>query len=244
MSMDKPATFQQKFRRQLTRLYSNLIIAPCLLCGQAAKDGYLCPACLTSLPDFIQACPRCAKPSMTNTLCGNCLHNPPIRVTTHCLYSYEPPIDRLIADFKFHDKVFLSRFFAQQLADKIIARNQPLPTLLIPIPLHQNRLKQRGYNQAKELSQQLSSLLTIPYSSDALSRIRDTEPQSGLPLPLRHKNVQHAFKVNQKPLPTHVALIDDVLTTGHTAETAAKILSTQGATHIELWTIARTIRHY
>ena len=244
MSMDSPATFQQKFKRQLSRLYSNLIITPCLLCGQDAKNDYLCSACLTALPTFTQACPRCAKPSGAETLCGHCLSQPPARTVTRCLYTYEPPIDRLIADFKFHDKVFLSRFFAQQLANKIISESQTLPSLLIPIPLHRNRLKQRGYNQAKELSQQLSLLLNIPYATGALSRIRDTEPQSGLPLALRHKNVKHAFKANKEQLPLHVALIDDVLTTGHTAEIAAQVLLAQGVKQIELWTIARTIRHY
>jgi ComF family protein len=157
------------------------------------------------------------------------------------LYKYQDPVDRLIADFKFKDKLYLSQFFAEQMVSKLNSRT--LPELLIPIPLHPHRLKQRGYNQSFELAKSLSKYLTIPVSNNYLERIINTQSQSSMPFKQRKKNIQHAFRATDKQPPQHIALIDDVLTTGHTANAAAKTLKKVGVITIEVWTIARTIRH-
>ena len=98
-------------------------------------------------------------------------------------------------------------------------------------------------NQAFELGKVLSHKLNIPISKDILIRSRDTAPQTSLPYDQRKRNMRRAFKLNDAMLPNHIALIDDVLTTGHTVNAAAKLFRQEGVTTIELWTIARTIRH-
>ncbi|RLA02342.1 MAG: ComF family protein [Gammaproteobacteria bacterium] len=197
---------------------------------------------MKNLPRLGPSCPRCATPLTFSTMCGQCLRNPPEQDATFSIFRYQSPIDRLITDLKYRDKLFLSRFFAQQMAEQ--ANNRPLPQLLIPIPLHTKRLRHRGYNQAMELARYLSKQLSIPVRNDILIRTRDTLPQASLPFSERKKNIKRAFGVNNFNLPKHIALIDDVLTTGHTADVAAKALRQANVNTIELWTIARTIRHY
>ena len=226
----------------LSQLYSKLIPIQCRLCGTFCQGQVLCYACIAELPLIEAACPRCALPTFSSQLCGQCLSKPPEQHASMSLYNYQDPIDRLIADFKFNDKLYLSQFFAEQMVSKLNSRI--LPELLIPIPLHPNRLKQRGYNQSFELAKSLSKYLTIPVSNDYLERIINTQSQSSMPFKQRKENIQHAFRVTDKRPPKHIALIDDVLTTGHTANAAAKTLKKVGAITIEVWTIARTIRDH
>lgn len=174
-------------------------------------------------------------------LCGHCLNKPPEQDASFSLFRYQPPIDRLIADLKYHDKLTLSRFFASQMAEQLKAHT--LPQLLIPIPLHSRRLRERGYNQSLELAKQLSQQLHIPVQTNVLTRIRDTQPQASLPFSERRKNMKQAFQINNTYIPSHVALVDDVLTTGHTVDAAAKLLRQAGVNKIEVWTIARTVRN-
>lgn len=229
------------FRQKLAQLYSNLTVTQCLLCGIDCKQECLCVDCINELPKLHSCCPRCALPLSKSLLCGHCLHDPPEQDASFSLFEYKTPVDRLIADFKYHDKLFLSRFFALQMTKRL--RSRPMPQLLIPIPLHPRRLRQRGYNQSLELAKVLSKQLSIPFCSKSLIRIKDSQPQTSLPYKQREKNIQRAFKVIDSMLPTHIALIDDVLTTGHTANVAAKALRQAGVITIEVWTIARTIRH-
>lgn len=224
------------------QLYSKLMPIPCRLCGSMSQHQAICSSCVHDLPLLGVACPRCALPMNSAHICGQCLQLPPEQDLSFSLFRYHDPISRLIADFKYHDKLYLSELFAQLMVEKLNQRR--LPELLIPIPLHANRIRQRGYNQSFELAKALSRELGIPSSNDYLIRYIDTKSQSSIPFKARKNNIQHAFKLIQAKVPTHIALIDDVLTTGHTANAAAKLLRKAGATRIEVWTIARTIRHH
>jgi ComF family protein len=187
--------------------------------------------------------PRCALPSPNNQYCGRCLTKPPLRDLISCLYIYQDEVSRLITGFKFHQHHFLSRFFSQQLALKRLSLTAQLPELLIPIPLHPARIKERDYNQANELAKDLSRQLSLPMDNKILRRIKNTRPQTSLSYSQRRKNLKQAFELVRKPPAQHIALIDDVLTTGHTLETAVKLLKSAGVKTVEVWTIARTIRH-
>lgn len=233
--------FITRSTHHFTQLYSKLIPIQCRLCGAFCRGQVLCYDCIAELPQIEMACPRCALPTFSAQLCGRCLSKPPEQHASMSLYKYQDPVDRLIADFKFKDKLYLSQFFAEQMVSKLNSRT--LPELLIPIPLHPHRLKQRGYNQSFELAKSLSKYLTIPVSNNYLERIINTQSQSSMPFKQRKKNIQHAFRATDKQPPKHIALIDDVLTTGHTANAAAKTLKKVGVITIEVWTIARTIRH-
>ena len=233
--------FLSMLPHRIWQLYSNLMPIPCRLCGTMSQHQAICTVCLQNLPLLGDACPRCALPINNAYLCGHCLHQPPEQDLSFSLFPYLDPVDRLIADLKYHDKLFLSQFFAQLMCDKLNQRL--LPDLLIPIPLHPNRLRRRGYNQSFELAKVLSMKLGIPTSNRYLIRTIDTKSQASIPFKARKQNIQHAFKFIQTKAPAHIAIIDDVLTTGHTANAAAKQLRQAGATTIEIWTIARAIRH-
>ncbi|MBL1320639.1 MAG: ComF family protein [Methylophaga sp.] len=211
------------------------------MCGSSSGNDCLCQACSEQLPLLGHACPRCASPLQQTMLCGHCLNKPPEQDASFSLFRYRSPIDRLIVDLKYHDTLVLSQFFATQMAEQL--KKRPLPQLLIPIPLHPRRLRERGYNQSLELAKQLSKQLNIPVRHDILMRIKDTPPQASLPFAERKNNMKKAFQINNTNIPNHIALIDDVLTTGHTVNFAAKVLHEMGVKTIEVWTIARTIKN-
>lgn len=229
-----------KLAHRVSRLYSNLLPIPCLLCGASCKTQPLCTDCIDDFPRLTNACPRCATPLAFTATCGHCLTHPPEQDISISLFSYQNPVDRLIAEFKYHGKLYLTEFFTDLMFEQL--KNKSLPKLLLPIPLHPRRLRERGYNQSLELAKSLSQKLNIPVSKQLLIRSRDTAPQASLPYDQRKRNMQRAFRLNHSSLPNHIALIDDVLTTGHTANAAAKLLRHEGVSTIELWTIARTIR--
>ena len=147
---------------------------------------------------------------------------------------------------KYHSQLQLADYLAHQLASAVQQQceSESKTQLLIPIPLHPKRLRQRGYNQSVELAKTLSRHLNIPLDNNALIRIKSTLPQTQLPYARRKQNIKSAFQCRHATLPEHIVLIDDVLTTGHTADMAAKVCLKQGAKKVELWTIARSIRDY
>jgi len=227
-------------RSYFKQLYSNLLPIPCRLCGSHSTSYAVCIKCIADLPFLTDACPRCAQATPNSQLCGQCLSSPFDVDLSVSLFRYLAPIDRLIADFKYHDKLYLSALFADLMYEKLKGRT--LPQCLIPIPLHPRRLRKRGYNQSLELAKSLSKLLSIPIHNQHLSRNRNTPPQASLPFKQRKDNIKHAFTLLDPQLPSHIALIDDVLTTGHTANAVASLLKKADVQTIEVWTIARTIR--
>ncbi len=244
MLMNSLTASRHKITHRIARLYSKLIATPCLLCGTHTDQLSLCPSCAQSLPQLPHLCQRCALPITQGEYCGQCLINPPARHMTRCLYPYQSPIDHLIADLKYHEQLSVANLFANQFATQLQVHPHTMPDCLMPIPLHPIRLRHRGYNQSAEIAKVLSKRLDIPYDDRTLCRIKNTQPQTSLPYSERKKNIHSAFKCCRQSLPRHIALIDDVLTTGHTADMAAKTLMQNGVKKVELWTIARTIRHH
>ncbi len=228
---------------QLRRLYSKCLPNPCFLCAAPAGDSLLCIACQADLPRLTTGCLRCASPLSTLGICGQCLQKPPPQDQIFCALPYLSPIDDLIGAYKFHQQLGLRDFFAEQMAAMLQCRDD-LPTLILPVPLHSHRLRQRGYNQSADLANRLGQLLNINVDDHALKRIRATQPQSKLPFKSRRKNLRGAFACGDLHSVQHVALLDDVYTTGHTVAEAGRCLQKQGVTRLEVWTIARAIPHY
>lgn len=236
--------FSAVVTHRLAELYSKLLPIPCFLCGDFSLHDALCKACVEELPWLDQCCQRCALPLNESGICGQCLQQPPPQQLSLAVFRYETPINHCIAAFKFHQQLVFARLFAKLLATKVKQRQQPLPEILIPIPLHSSRLRQRGYNQSAQLTDTLSTELTIPVDKTSFIRQRNTSPQTGMSGKQRKRNVKQAFAV-AKPLPyKHVALVDDVFTTGHTTAEASRCLQQNGVKTVEVWTIARAIRHY
>jgi ComF family protein len=228
---------------QSGKLYRKLFPIPCLLCGLPGDCDPLCRACAAELPLLGPACQRCAMPLESAQICGRCLQHPPVADHSLSLYRYQGDIKRCITSFKFHQQLQFADFFAAQLYQILESRSQ-LPDCLIPIPLHPLRLRQRGFNQAHEVARKLAAALNIECHPGLLQRVRYTRSQSQLSFKQRRHNVRRAFRCSNHRVPSHIALIDDVMTSGHTTAEATKVLQKNGAETIEVWTIARAISHY
>ena len=214
----------------------------CLLCGESqAVDDVLCQPCAEELPGNAPACTRCGAhlPVITSLpVCGRCLRRPPTLDRTVAAFRYAPPLDHLIQRFKFDRKLALGPLFAEAMV-RAVQDQGARPECLIPVPLHPARLRQRGYNQAVELARPLGEALNIPVELDAVSRVRATLTQSELPADQRRGNVKDAFNA-LRPFPyQHVAIIDDVMTTGSTLHEMARTLRRAGVETVEAWVCAR-----
>lgn len=222
------------------RAASQVMLVPrCLLCGErGANSRDLCANCSKGLPWNKSACLRCAIPIPNPGTCGACLQSPPPVTETQTAFVYGFPLDRLVPRFKFHHDLAAGRLMADLMAEALAGADRP--DALVPIPLHATRLRQRGYDQAVELSKALARALDIPLLTHALSRVRDTAPQSELDAPSRRRNMKKAFIApDPASLPRHIALIDDVMTTGATLHAAAKTLRKAGVARVDAWVCAR-----
>lgn len=214
----------------------------CLLCGDQATHGQLCAPCHATLPYHdLPACPVCALPTVGGTICGSCLKAPPAFDATLAAFDYVFPIDATLHAYKYAGNLALAEFLATPLAER--ARHQPLPDLLIPMPLHPARLKQRGFNQALEIARLLARQLAIPHETQACRRLRDTPPQATLDHKERSANLRGAFACGIPLAGKHVALLDDVMTSGASLGELAKAVRKQGATRVSAWVVARTLPH-
>ena len=147
----------------------------------------------------------------------------------------------MLVRFKFSESLAL----ANSLIETVISRfatQQPRPEAIIPIPLHHQRYMQRGYNQAFEIAKLISRKLNIPVDNNCLRRIRPTQAQAGLSAYKRQKNILKAFEaINQKAY-RHIAVVDDIVTTGSTVNEATKILHRAGIKTVDVWALARVVR--
>ncbi len=201
-----------------------------------------CAWCKDCEQDFIretQRCPICARYSLHHHICGSCLNQQPSFANTETLFSYQYPANHLIKAFKFNNRPELARRFADKLAKRIMEKGSVLPEIIIPVPLHRKRQRERGYNQSLEFAQQLGRRLGLKVNSSLCSRIINTNPQSTLPMKIRRKNVKGAFSLNSDQIPKHIALVDDVITTGSTINELSKLFKKAGCQRIDIWTIAR-----
>ena len=229
----------------IERALSVLYPPVCVLCGghgEAARD--LCRGCAADLPPNRNPCPRCAEPlppgAPSGSLCGSCLRSPPAFDACRAPYLYAPPADWLIGRLKFQACLAHARVLTSLLADHLAAAGGQLPDLLVPMPLHPARLRERGFNQAIELARPLGRHLGVPVALDLARRVRGGQPQSSLEKSRRHANVRGAFALKAPLAAGRVAIVDDVLTTGASAGELARTLKRAGAERVEVWVVART----
>lgn len=253
-----------RFGALAQRLGLALWPARCLACGEAGHAGQdLCLACRLALPWNRNACPRCALPTAppdagpgvcglaserpataqvrapSAGACGRCLRAPPPFAAGHSALVYGFPVDRLMPRFKFHADLAAGRLLSQLLLESLAG--QPRPQGLVPVPLHPSRLRQRGYDQALELARPLARACALPLLDRALRRVRATAAQSELDARARRHNVRSAFAAAGGGLPSHVALVDDVMTTGATLAECALSLRRAGVARVDVWTVARAV---
>jgi ComF family protein len=152
-------------------------------------------------------------------------------------------MDHMIRRLKYGGAIAMGRVLGELFARRrAVASIESQPQLLIPVPLAYQRFCERGYNQAIVLAQHMVSSVAIPIRPDLLVRVRDTQEQAGLDQRARRQNIKRAFEVTG-PLPaSHVAIVDDVVTTGSTVNEIARVLKRAGAKRVEVWAIARAAR--
>ncbi len=229
--------------------FSNWILPHiCILCRKISNRSQdLCLACLQELPFLKQGCLTCANVLPLNhsfPLCGQCLQKKPPFDITHALFLYEPPITKLILDLKFHHALTHAKLLGELLAEKILYewyQKSDLPTAIIPMPLHASRLKERGFNQAVEIARPLAKALHLPLILDDVVRVKPTLPQMSLPKSERKRNIKNAFFVKKSLKNQHVAVLDDVITTGNTVHELCRLLKRRGANKISVWSCARRV---
>jgi ComF family protein len=223
----------------------------CLLCGMASGTAAVCPGCLDDLPRLTTPrCPICATPlSIPAPACGACLAHPPAYDATHAVWRYGYPLDALIHLLKFGQGAggnhAFRRFASADFLSRQMLLDAPAPkrgTIILPVPLSRQRLRERGFNQALELARPLARTLSLPLDDSSLTRERDTPPQSLLPWRVRKKNVRHAFACATDFSGRAIIVIDDVMTTGATLDAIARTLKDHGATHVTNWVAARAVK--
>ena len=228
-------------RRSWRSIGGWLLPATCLVCGAKGEHGQdLCALCRRQLAINRCGCPRCGIPLAEPAAeCGRCLRRPPAFDSTLAPLVYGFPVDRLLPRFKFHGDLAAGRLLADTLSTAASAAPGARPAALIPVPLHRERLRERGYNQALELARPTSRRLGIPLLLDSLERVRSTRAQSELGALERRRNVRGAFVVCARKIPDHVALVDDVMTTGATLAECARVLKRAGVGRVDVWVVAR-----
>ncbi len=210
----------------------------CFFC-MANTRGCWCEKCEQDFILDAYRCPVCAKRTLTTAPCGACIKQQPYFSSTEVLCNYQYPASHLIKAFKFNNRPEIAYYFAQKLAHKLMAK-PCLPEMLIPVPLHTMRQRQRGYNQSLELALNLGKLLEITVNATLCKRTKKTDPQSSLPMKTRKSNVKGAFQIHSPVILQHVAIVDDVITTGSTVNEVAATLKKAGCQQIDVWAIART----
>jgi len=216
-----------------------LLPQDCRLCGLPSSDALLCAGCHDELPRLPAAhCPVCALPVPTADVCGRCLKHPPAFDATLAVWAYAEPADQLIHALKFRARLPLAGWFAHELH----ALGLPPCDLLLAMPLHPDRLRERGFNQSVEIGRVLGRLGQLNFDAFGLVRLHDTPPQRGLAWSQRRSNVRGAFAVRTEVAGRHVAVVDDVLTTGASLHEVARTLKSAGALTVTNLVLARTPR--
>jgi ComF family protein len=218
------------------RALQRLLPQHCALCAAPCGDALVCFQCDAALPRLGLACPRCAMPMPGGASCGRCLARPPPWDRACAAFAYAFPLDRLLVALKYRGTLAYAEFFAHALVRSIRQR----PDAIVALPLAASRQRARGFNQATEIARRIARTLDVPLI-EGLVRTRDTPAQAALPYRDRRRNVRAAFAALPAIAGRHVAIVDDVLTTGATLREAARAARAGRARCVDVWVAARTL---
>jgi ComF family protein len=227
--------------------WSSWLPSQCEVCRRW-EGAALCSDCIGRYALPRARCERCGlRTGVPLPACGDCLRDPPPCARCVCAADYDFPWDRLIAGLKFQGRTELALVLAPRLVAAVRDAGLPRPDLVLPVPLAPGRLSERGYNQAWELARRTAAALQLPARADLLLRHRDTERQAELTRAERQRNLRTAFGVEPAQAAVlrgrHVALVDDVMTTGATVREAGAVLLRAGVARLDVWVLARTPEH-
>lgn len=228
----------------LRRALNWLIPARCRLCDMPShRDFDLCLPCEGELPWLTHCCHRCALPTPANTgACARCLQREPAFDACIAACAYTAPVSHWVHAAKYRGDfsalTVLSHLLWRAVASHL-SQHAP-PDLVCPMPLHWRRRWHRGFNQAEELARHLGKVLPLIIDTRCARRVRATPPQRSLDARARRKNLAGAFSVESDVAGMTVAIVDDVLTTGASADALARALKNAGAKNVSVWCCART----
>jgi ComF family protein len=239
-------------KKLINKIHHWLVPYTCVLCGSSENNTQdLCLSCKEELPWIEHTCIRCSHPleklsleQSNNQTCGECLKKPPCYDKAFALFRYQKPIDKLIINLKFHQKLLYAKLLGELMAESLTTfyKNDHLPEIIIPVPLHPQRLKERGYNQALELAKPIAKKFSIPIDNKLCRRIRSTQPQSLIPATERKRNIKNAFAITPTSSIKHLAIIDDVITTGNTIqELSLTLRNATNSQRIDIWSCAKVL---
>jgi len=184
-------------------------------------------------------CQVCLLPLATTGICGACLAKPPAFDHAVAALQYAFPVNAMIQSLKYQAKLAIASILGKFLLEKI--NMEMLPDIIIPMPLHSKRLRERGFNQAVEIGRFIAKECGITVATNACTRTRNTAFQTGLAWKDRQSNIRNAFTCKSDVTGKHIAILDDVMTTGATMNELAKVLKQQGAVTACGWVVARAL---
>lgn len=216
----------------------------CAGCGEmVAQQGSFCATCWPELQWLGNSgCQSCGMPLTVTDMetCGRCLAEPPKIDRIRAALAYDEKARGVALKLKYGRKVGLARVMARYMGPLKGEWNDE--ALLVPVPLHRWRLWNRGFNQSGEVAKALAKMWGVEVAHDALIRTRRTQPLKGMNPGRRREMVRGAFRADASVKGRTVVLVDDVITSGSTAEACARALRKAGARRIELICWARVVR--
>lgn len=223
---------------RLGTIVGAVLASRCYLCGGAGGADLLCADCAGLLPRFEarQACPVCALPGSGAVLCGQCLLRRPRFDQTLAAFDYAFPVHDMIHALKYRGELALAASFGCRIAHLAGGGWD----LLVPVPIHRERLRERGFNQAVEIARPVARRWRLPLLLDEVERVRATSAQAGLHRRERARNLRGAFRASARLDGRRVLVIDDVMTTGCTLDELAGALKAAGAREVGNLVVART----
>lgn len=220
----------------------------CILCrGITTLDQPLCNLCLAACPTPLCFCSCCGLPinDSETGLCGQCLKQPPLFDRCLAPFLYQFPVNKILQMVKYQSRLELINPIVRPLAELLMEFyiDDDWPEVMLPVPLHRKRLLERGYDQSLLLTKALRKQLhhiNLNIDDQLIKRKTNAAPQQTLDAKARQKNIRNAFALRKQPKWNHVALIDDVVTTGATVNEITKLLKQNGVKRVDIWSIART----
>ncbi|AFJ45351.1 DNA utilization protein GntX [Shimwellia blattae] len=219
----------------------------CWLCAMPLHQSHwgICSYCQRALAPP-PCCPCCGLPAISGALpCGRCLLRPPPWQRLVMVDDYRPPLRRAVQQFKFNRVTALAPALARLMLLRILAerrsRHLPRVDLILAVPLHHHRAWRRGYNQSDLLARYLARWTGCSYVPGGLRRVKSTRVQHRLSAPLRRRNLRRAFSLEIPVQHRHIAIVDDVVTTGSTVAEITRLLMRHGAATVQIWCLCRTL---
>lgn len=221
----------------------SLLAPSCILCGNRGMQHMdLCQPCYNGLLRVANHCYCCAREfaseHINQQLCGECQRHHPAFDSTYAPFVHQGAVRHLINHCKFNRAYKYTRVLGLLLTDFLL-HNAQMPELIIPVPLHPKRYRQRGFNQTLEIAKIISRQLAIPIDNNCCLRVKNTPHQISLLAKQRQQNIKHAFQMQATPKARHVAILDDVITTGATANELARMIKATRVTRVDLWVCTR-----